>query len=79
MNDEQNPTQEKLQQDGLTTSSSNRHLEHDVMALLESIRICEIERQTAQLSGLTTGFEHPNTMSAWWHIVVEAQKILGAP
>lgn len=33
--------------------------------LIDLIKICEQERQTARLSGLETGWEHPNTRKAF--------------
>ena len=43
--------------------------------LLESIRTCELERQTAQLSGLETGWEHPCTQTMWRRVLANAKRV----
>ena len=42
--------------------------------LLAAIRGCEMERQTAQLSGLETGWEHPCTQTMWRRVVALAER-----
>lgn len=47
----------------------------DVCDLIESILACENERLNAQLSGLETGWEHPNTQSSFRVVLQLAKKI----
>lgn len=42
--------------------------------LLASIHACELERQTAQLSGLETGWEHPCTQTMWRRVLKNAER-----
>jgi len=43
--------------------------------LLTAIRQCEQERQTAQLSGLETGWEHPATQTMWRRVLFMADRV----
>jgi hypothetical protein len=43
--------------------------------LLTAIRECEQERQTAQLSGLDTGWEHPCTQAMWRRVLFMADRV----
>lgn len=42
----------------------------------ESVLACELERQTAQLSGLETGWEHPCTHTAFNQALSKAKAAL---
>jgi len=45
-------------------------------ALLASIRECEQERLSAQMSGLDTGWEHPATQSMWRRVQALAEIVM---
>jgi hypothetical protein len=45
------------------------------LGLLDSILECEQERLSAQMSGLETGWEHPNTQSMWGRVITIAKLI----
>jgi len=47
-----------------------------VFELLKAIHDCEVERQTAQLSGLETGWEHPNTPTMWRRVLFMADRVV---
>jgi hypothetical protein len=47
-----------------------------VSELLKAIRACEVERQTAQLSGLETGWEHPCTQTMWRRVLFMADRVV---
>jgi hypothetical protein len=46
-----------------------------VFELLKAIHDCEVERQTAQLSGLETGWEHPCTQTMWRRVLFMADRV----
>ena len=43
--------------------------------LLVAVRECEQERQSAQLSGLDTGWEHPCTQTMWRRVLFMADRV----
>ena len=44
-----------------------------VKDLIAAVYGCEMERQTAQLSGLTTGWEYPCTIGMWSRVLKLAE------
>ena len=60
-----------------TTSAASRNTEERLVLrdLLTAIRQCEQERQTAQLSGLETGWEHPCTQTMWRRVLFMADRV----
>ena len=59
------------------TPAAPRNTEEQLVLrdLLTAIRQCEQERQTAQLSGLETGWEHPATQTMWRRILFMADRV----